>query len=31
MQITQKAKEYIESVMKEHDVPTLRVVFSGFG
>ncbi|SFE36851.1 hypothetical protein SAMN05192532_101541 [Alteribacillus iranensis] len=31
MQITDKAKEYIEDVMKEQNVSTLRVVFSGYG
>ncbi|MDQ0299256.1 hypothetical protein J2S78_001676 [Salibacterium salarium] len=31
MQITDEAKQFIESVMNEHNMSTIRVVFSGMG
>ncbi|SDH52103.1 hypothetical protein SAMN05216352_101535 [Alteribacillus bidgolensis] len=31
MEITNQAKDFIQEVMNEHDMSTIRVVFSGMG
>ncbi len=31
MEITDKAKQFIEGIMQEHDMSSIRVVFSGMG